>query len=271
MNRGNSGFPVDRNGPFDEEGNEATVEERVADVAGSPTWPIAATGGTPAVTGPIGLNWQIVAAALGVDPRVLEHDGSIALQGDYFIESGYFIDPQTLRGRHVDVGDRALRPGYFVSDLTVSQFRLSIPVELDVEESIVAPPAVSGAIVGVFADEAQARRARNRLLDGALAGRVVLRNGPLGLELRVERASLPGRAAGVIASHGGAVVSVEGRPVSEYEGPLVSNSTLTGGRGLDGRQGDARRAGIGVASASEGLEITNRETEVGHGEEFTSW
>lgn len=271
MNSNNFGFSVNRDGSFDEEGEEASIQERVEDVPASPTWPIGGAAAPSAGPVPIGLNWQTVADAVRIDRRVLEHDGSIAVQGDYFIESGYFIDPLTLRGRHVDVGDRALRPGYFVSDLTVSHFRLTVPLEMAVEQSIVAPRPVSGPLVGVFADEAQAKRARNRLLDGSLAGRVVMANGPLGFELRVERAGLPGRVAGVIASHGGAVVSVDGRPVSEYEGPLVTNSSLTGGAGLDGQQGDARRAGTGVTGGSEGPEYTNRDTEVGHGEEFTSW
>src|SRR5579875_248644 len=152
MDDSNSDIPVNRDGSLNEQGEEASIEHRVEDVPGSPTWPNVLPPSTLTGTPTAGLNWQVVADSIGIDARLAKHDGSIVVPGDYFIEAGYMIDPRTMRGRHVDVGDRALRPGYFLSDLTVSEFRLSIPINVQPARSLAAPRPIGGSIYGLFVD-----------------------------------------------------------------------------------------------------------------------
>ncbi|MGH2449281.1 MAG: hypothetical protein ACRDFS_11860 [Chloroflexota bacterium] len=255
---------------FATEGREEELQSAIEDVRGSPTWPIPVPGheaGPPIL--PIGLNWAVVAEHLEVERRILEHEGSIVLPGEYFPESGFFLDPVSLRGRHVDVGDVALRPVYFLGDLSVSEFRISIQLEQTSPASgqpIV--PTSRGTIVSIFADEATAMRAKRRLLHGSLATGISTKKREGGVEMRIEHPELEGRVASVVAGYGGAVISIGGRSLTAYSGPLSTDSSLTGGRGFTGEMGDASRPGTGVSGGSEGVEVSNRGTEIVDGKEF---
>jgi hypothetical protein len=109
----------------------------------------------------------------------------------------------------------------------------------------------SGPIIGILADAIEAERARQKIVRGSLGTGVSVEQGPLGVELRVDRPELPGRVATVIASRGGAVVSVGGRALGSGSstGPLANSSSLVGG------EGDALRPGTGVTSTTEGPQI----------------
>jgi hypothetical protein len=207
---------------------------------------------------PVGLNWATVAAALGVDERVLRHDGQIILPGEYFPEEGFFIDTGSFRARHVDVGDIALKPGYFLSDLSMSEFGIRVPIEAEVAlrgHPIVPRP--SGSVIGLFADERAARRVKDRIVRGSMGAGVSIETGPLGIELRVEKPELLGRVATIIAAHGGAVTAYGGSPV-----PAPSSAAPATSSSAVGGHGDAIRGGTGAASDSEGPQPRIVATEV---------
>src|SRR4051794_35197513 len=103
------------------EGQSADEQTRVGDSPGSPTWPIPAER-EPSLPPPVGLNWRSVAQHFGVDLQMLGHEGLIVLAGQYFPEAGFFIDPESFNAQHVDVGDIALRHGYFIGNLTAREF-----------------------------------------------------------------------------------------------------------------------------------------------------
>jgi hypothetical protein len=226
------------------------------------------TGAEPETSAPpVGLNWGVVANRLGIDRRVLEHDGFIVLPGDFFPSEGYFIDPNTLLGRHVDVGDIALRSGYFIDVLTLNEFAIQVPVG-----GMSAPtgkPVIArrdGPVVGLFADVELAERARRRILRGSLSSDLRIEQGPLGVELRVDRPVAAGSVATIIAGHGGAVLSVGGRELLSGTGAMATASSSIGG------QGDGWRPGTGAMSDSVGPPepASMDSTEVEGGQEFTS-
>lgn len=250
----------------DEASRAAADEQAIEDVPGAPTWPIRdpeTPYGFPAA--PVGLNWESVADALRVDRAVLEHDGILLLPGEYFPESGYFLDPVTFRAVHVDVGDMAVRPGYFLSNLVVSEQNLRLPTADSVvllQNPIVAP--LTGPVTALFIDPINAERARRLALRSSLAsGARIVPSGDA-VELRIETPELPGRVATLLASLGGSVITVGQRPVvlREETGPMATRSTITS------YTGDARRGGTGVTSGSPGPEYSNRQTEAGQGREF---
>jgi hypothetical protein len=195
------------------------------------------------------MNWGGVGKRLGIDLRLLSRDGAIVLAGEYFPESGYVIDPATLAARFADVGEIALRNCFFLGELAMREFRVHIPVEQasGVASHPVIPSGWHSSVIGLFADETQAKRAKQRLLDGSLGSGLALQEGPLGIELRVERPLLGGRVASVIAGHGGAVISVDGVPLT----PVEAGGPDATGPSIVGEQADASRRGIGVASDSQ--------------------
>lgn len=236
-------------------------DSAIEDVPGSPTWPILPPESpTGASAPPVGLSWQVVADRLGLDRAVLEHDGTLIFPGEYFPEAGFVINPDTLEARHVDVGDIALRPGYFLGDSVVGEQLLRLP-RAGEPEVAVHPiiPYAQGPVVALFLDAAQAEHARRRLLRGSLAAGVSTRRANDAIEVRVDRAQLVGRVATLLASHGGAIVTVGGESlVANFSGgPMATASTAFG------YSGDARRPGTGVDSDSEGPEFTNRATLIG--------
>lgn len=245
---------------------EASQESSIEDVPGAPTWPIlppSAPRGTPAFA--VGLNWQSPATGLGIDRIVLEHDGIIVMPGEYFPESGYALDPITLGARHVDVGDVALRPVYFLGNIVTSgrNLRLTLAPPMAVVENAIVPRVV-GDLVAVFPDPVAAERASRLLMRASLAAsvsRVATRDS---VEVRVKKPELYGRVATLLASMGGAVVSVGEHPVlmSADTGPLAARTSGTS------YTGDGRRGGTGVTSGVPGPEYSNRQTEVGPGGEF---
>lgn len=260
----NAALPAENVPPerFDIDGTLAAQDSGVADRPGAPTWPIPPGEAEPEpAPPPVGLNWGVVAERLGVDRRVLEHDGIIVLAGEYFPEEGYFLDPVTLTARHVDVGDMALRHGYLLGDLTIRDFRVQIPLNLDSGSrgrTVVRP--AGGPLIGLFPRDVDAQRAKQQVLRGSLGTGLVTEEGPLGVELRVERAELAGRVATVIASNGGAVISVGGKPM---RADLAQSGPIATGAALPDAEADAPRHGTGSASDSQ-----TRAAELGGSEEF---
>jgi hypothetical protein len=186
------------------------------DVPASPTWPIEVPGSNPSPP-PVGLNWGEVARRYGADVRDLMHDSSIVLRGEYVPETGYLIDPDALRARRVDVGQRVLRHAYLIGRLTASEFHVQLdlipnsePAELD--GAIVR--VTRGPVIGVFPDRRDAERCRDSILSGSLGSGVSLQDGPLGTEVHVRTAEVAGRVATSIASFGGAVISAGGVPIA---------------------------------------------------------
>src|SRR5947209_12031719 len=241
-----------RRQPLDEADREETHESSVGSTPGAPAWPNPAPGSTDPATVPVVLNWQVVAEQLGVDLRILRHDGLIVVAGEYFPAVGYFFDPATLQGRRVDVGDIALHHGYFVAEITLRQFKASVPSGENAASSLkrMIPSTGRGPVIGLFADAQEASRARERILRGSLGAGTTVDDSPLGIELRVSRPLMTGRVASVIASHGGGVIAIDGRPVTELDpvrGPLAT--------GAPAGPGDARRPGTGVTGDSAGPEI----------------
>lgn len=221
-------------------------ESAIEDVGGAPTWPILSTAALAQPDPPpVGLNWGTVAQHLGIDLSVLLHDGAIVLTGEYFPEGGYAIDPVSLIARPVDVGDMALQPCYFLGDLTLAEFRLRVPTP---SQAVTAGHPVvrsaRGPIIGLFPDRSLAERARMNIMRGSLAAGLTLEDGPLGVELRVERPELPGRVATIITRQRGAVISLGGQTVASWTGE--GQAVATGGIG----SGDVPRAGMGVITSS---------------------
>jgi hypothetical protein len=198
---------------------------------------------------PIGLNWEILSDHLGVDRRTLEFGGSIVLTGEYFPEEGYYFDPVTLMGHSVDVGDRALRHGYFLGDLVVRDLHVDLPLQVGRPKPGVSIVRMErGPIIGLFSGRPAAQRVKTLILQSALGSGITLEDGPVGTEIRVERPELPGRVATVIASQGGAIISIGGVPVRWSQragGPMATSP------GLPAAEADSTRGGTGVASDSE--------------------
>lgn len=267
MNSGEGEVPRDVAGRVERvEGAFEAQDSRIEDTPGAPSWPMPSTGSVEnAPVPPVGLNWGAVAAQIGVDRRVLEHDGQIVLTGEYFPEAGFFINPETFDARHVDVGDIALRSGYFLGDLSVSEFHIQVPVGRAFATSgkpVIVPQ--DGPVIALFSTQVEADRARRKIVQGSLGSGISTEPGPLGVELRVARPELAGRVATVIASQGGAVISVAGRTFGGT-GPMSTRSSAVGG------EGDSRRAGTGSFSGSEGFEPSSMAaTEVADGKEFSS-
>jgi hypothetical protein len=236
---------VESNNP---QGLDEEQDSAIEDVAGVPTWPMYPTDTQPEpAIPPVGLNWRIVAERLGVDPRILEHDAALVFPGEYFPDAGFFVDPHILMARHVDVGDIALRPGYFIGDLTLSQF--GIALNLTQDRTVTPHPVMrklQGPVVGLFAAEQEAKRARDLILRGSLGSGVTCEAGPLGFELRVERPELLGRVATVMAGRGGAVISAGGHSLS-----ATGSGAGATGPALPAEEGDAYRGGTGAAGDSE--------------------
>jgi hypothetical protein len=186
-------------------------ESAMGDDPGAPTWPIPVPAGSP-LPPPVGLNWGTVAQRYGADVRTLMHDGYIVLAGEYVPETGYFVDPQTLRARRVDVGQRVLEHGYLIGRLTADEFpmRLEMAPEGDGRLENVVVRRARGPVIGLFADRRDAERCRDTIVSGAIGSGVMLEDGPLGTELRVASADVAGRVATAISGHGGAVISVGG-------------------------------------------------------------
>ena len=198
------------------QGSEEMREAAVEDVPGAPTWPIPSRESiVEPEAPPVGLSWTKLAQTLNIDPRVLRHEGAIVLTGEYVPEAGLLIDATSLAAVQLHTGDRALSHSYFIGDVTMSQFLLHIP--LAARGSVVTHPIVRTAaapIIGLFAGERDANRAREQIVQGSIGSGLSLDSGPLGIELRVRRASIAGRVATVIASHRGAVTSIGGQPLA---------------------------------------------------------
>lgn len=225
----------------------ATEQTTVGDTPGSPTWPITA-GGTPPIPPPVGLNWLTVAERFAMDVELLEHEGLIVLAGEYFPAAGVFIDPDAFTVQHVDVGDMALRHGYFIGNITIRDFSEGVPAPLPRSRSgLPVIRAEGGPIIGLFPSSQQAARARSAILQGAVGAGVRSEEGPLGVELRVERPELPGIVATVIATNGGAVISIGNRPVAgaRESGPMSTAPAMRA------EEADTFRPGTGATSDSE--------------------
>jgi len=198
------------------QGSELMREAAVEDVPGAPTWPIPSRESiVEPEAPPVGLSWTKLARTLDIDPRVLRHEGAIVLTGEYVPEAGLLIDATSLSALQVHTGDRALSHSYFIGEVTMSQFLLHI--RLDAGGSAVAYPIVrtaSAPIIGLFAGERDANRAREQIMQGSIGSGLSLDSGSLGIELRVQHASVAGRVATVIASHRGAVTSVGGQSLA---------------------------------------------------------
>ncbi len=198
------------------QGSEVMHQASVEDVPGAPTWPIPSRESiVEPEAPPVGLSWTKLAQALDIDPRVLRHEGAIVLTGEYVPEAGLLIDARTFSALQVHTGGRALSHCYFIGEVTMSQFLLHI--RLGAPGSAVAYPIVRTAgapIIGLFAGERDANRAREQIVQGSIGSGLSLDSGPLGIELRVRHASVAGRVATVIASHRGAVTSVGGQPLA---------------------------------------------------------
>lgn len=237
--------------PLAAQGIAEEQDSRVTDTLGAPTWPIVTPDSSSvAAPPPVGLNWGAVAERLGVDRRVLQHDGQIILRGEYFPESGYFIDPSTLLARFVDVGEIALAHGYFIGELTMNEFGIKpelAPQEPGLSHPVIPAPS-SAPIIGLFADERGAGRARDRILRGSIGAELSSEVGPLGVELRVGRSERGGAVATVIAAQAGAVISIGGTAVTPSQ---AGGSPLATGPSMVGEQADTLRGGTGVASDSQ--------------------
>lgn len=198
---------------LDAESEAASKESSLGDVPGSPTWPI--TEEASVTPPPVGLNWQAVSARLGMDLRILEHEGQIVLKGEYFPSDGFFIDPDGFAVLSVGVGDKAPRHGYFLGRLTVRDLseRLA-PAMPETRGGLAITRESRGPIIGLFPSEQQAKRARNAILQGAVGAGLRSDPGPLGIELRVERPEQPGMVATLIAANGGAVTSIAGQSIT---------------------------------------------------------
>ena len=197
------------------ESEAAERQSARGDVPGTPSWPIISpTTFTDPVSPPVGLSWTLVSERTGIDVRILEHDGSIVLAGEYVPAPGFVVDPVSFLARSAHIGDRVLYHSYFVGELTASEFGLKLSVDPD---SGSVPNAVvrtaSAPVIGLFKDSADAERARRQVMEGSVGYGVSVQRGPLGTELRIARTENPGRAATVIACHHGAVISVGGEPL----------------------------------------------------------
>jgi hypothetical protein len=182
------------------------------DVPGIPSWPIISpTTLTEALPPPVGMNWTLVSERTGVDVRILEHDGSIVLAGEYVPAPGFVIDTVTFLARSAHIGDRVLYHSYFIGELTASEYGLKLSLDPD---SGSVPNAVvrtaSAPVIGLFTYMADADRARRQVMEGSVGYGLYVQEGPLGTELRIARTENAGRAATVIACHHGAVISVGG-------------------------------------------------------------
>lgn len=204
-------------------GDSAHVESRLAeqdssieDVPGAPTWPIQeAETDSVREAPPVGLNWAVVSEHLGVDQRVLAHDGMIVVAGEYFPEKGYFIDPASMQALHVHQGDMAMVHGYFLGEVTMNQFGVQLPVRARPADSgRMVVPHETGPVIGLFTDRSDAERARNKIMRTSLGTDLAIDDGPLGSQLRVGNPQLPGRVATVMTSFGGAIVSIAGKPTT---------------------------------------------------------
>ncbi|HZU14601.1 MAG TPA: hypothetical protein VFB58_17320 [Chloroflexota bacterium] len=227
---------------LDAEAEFAREDTRVADTPGSPTWPVERSSG-PAIP-PVGLNWLTVAQRLRADADILRHEGQIVVAGEYFPAAGFYIDPATFRAQHVDVGDIALRHGYFLGDLSAREFREWFELSREWGRGgRVVVKRESAPIDGLFLDETAAQRAKSAILQGAVGAGIRLEPGPGGILLRVARSVRPGQAATLIAANGGAVVAIAGQQV-ETGPPTTAPS-------LPAAEGDSWRPGTGAASDSE--------------------
>ena len=227
----------------------ASVDSGIEDVPGAPTWPIQAPESGQPAPPPMGLNWATVSDSLGIDLEVLEHDGIIVLAGEYFPESGFFIDPMTLEGQHVDVGDIALRHGYFLGNITTRDFAAWFPLAPARSDRSGLPVIrrSRGSIIGLFPDRRAAERARTTVMQGALGAGIRLEESALGSELTVLRPESAGAVATVIASHGGALISLAGEPVAA----APSRGAPTTAPSLPAPEGDSWRPGPGSTADSE--------------------
>lgn len=239
----------------------ASRESAVEDTPGSPTWPIQSPDSNEPSAPPVGLSWSTVSEGLGIDLRLLQHEGIVVLAGEYFPESGFFFDPDTLLAQHVDVGDVALRHGYFLGNITARDFAEWFQVAPG-GGTVAGLPVVrseSGPIIGLFRDELSAKRATSVVLQGSLGSGIRLERGPLGSELTVGRAEQPGAVATAVAALGGAVISIGGRPV----GTRTERGPLTTAAPLPSPEGDRWRPGTGATSDSQTPSV-----ELGGSEEF---
>jgi hypothetical protein len=195
----------------------------------------------------VGLNWRTVAERFGMDLRLLEHEGLIVLAGEYFPTAGILIDPQAFSVQQVDVGDVALRHGYFIGNITARDFSERFPPTLPQSRSgMPIMRTEKGPIIGLFPSAQQAIRARTAILQGAVGAGLRSDEGPLGVELRVERPELPGMVATLIAANGGAIISIGNRPVAgvEESGPMSTAPSILA------EEADTFRPGTGATSDS---------------------
>jgi hypothetical protein len=200
----------------DHRADDTADESSRSDVPGAPTLPIPAAGASPAPTAlPVGLNWRTVADRLGIDPPLLQRAGIIVVAGEYYPEGGYALDPATLRAHFVDIGDMAFRHCYFLGDVAIRDYRLDLEIEtVELPSGARVIPVTRGSLIGLFGNRLGAERAKSRILRGSLASGLTIEDGPLGPELHVRRPELPGRVATAMASEGGAIISIAGKPVS---------------------------------------------------------
>jgi hypothetical protein len=206
---------MDTGDPAEQKAEAAAHQSARGDVPGAPTAPMAsAHATTPAAAPPVGLNWQVVASRIGIDPSVLQRVGTIVLAGEYFPEGGFVLDPATFQARWVDVGQMTLHHCYFLGDLAIRDYHLDL--------DIVTPPpphgrpiapVTRGAIIALFGDRTTAERVKRRVLANSLGSGLRIEDGPLGPELHVQHPELPGRVATTIAAEGGAIISIGGHPV----------------------------------------------------------
>jgi len=202
---------------------------------------------TESASPPVGLNWDVVSRQIGLDRRLLQHDGNIVLAGEYFPEAGYAFDPATLQARFVDVGEIALRHVYFLGELALRNVRSHIPVPQETAQIThpIIPSPPTGPMIGLFAEEVAANRAKQRILHGSVGSGVTAEVGPLGYELWVARPHSGGMVATIIAGQGGAIISIGGVPVTQLTESSGPSST---GPSIVGEQAPAPRPGTGVAS-----------------------
>ncbi|HEX6506463.1 MAG TPA: hypothetical protein VF221_02420 [Chloroflexota bacterium] len=194
---------------------ETAIEQEdtaMEDVHGPPLWPVIPPDTeAPPTAPPVGLSWSRVAEQTGIEVRILEHDGSIVLAGEYVPAPGFVIDPTTFLARSAKTGDRVLHHSYFVGELTAAEFGLQL--RLDPDPGSVPNAVVRSArapVIGLFPDAQDAQRAKRQIVEGSIGYGVSIQQDALGTELRVSRADAAGRVASVIATHHGAVISVGG-------------------------------------------------------------